>query len=122
MRNKMERCGLKLDVVTYNVLISGLCSYGNIGAALELYQEMKQNSLWPNATTYIILVDAILTKWGCLVEGDVILKDLKERGIISCDWKGSTKELHKALRIAIDRLKHIQRNRSKSLKTNGKTM
>ncbi|KAE8680276.1 Detected protein of unknown function [Hibiscus syriacus] len=113
LRSKMELCGLKLDVIAYNVIISGLCAEGDIAAAFELYREMKQNGLWPNATTFTVLVDALLTEGSDPSTGDVLLKDLKGRGIISCDWDGSTEQFQKALIIAKKRLKYMNRNKRK---------
>jgi len=43
--------GLKPDVVTYNVLITGLCKEGNAQRALKLQDEMKQRGLWSNVST-----------------------------------------------------------------------
>ncbi|KAJ0046078.1 hypothetical protein Pint_03841 [Pistacia integerrima] len=59
LKGMMERCGVKLDVVAYNVLISCLCAHGDVIAVLELYKKIKQRGLWPNTTTYTVLIDAI---------------------------------------------------------------
>ena len=51
LKGVMELCGLKLDVVDYNVLIMGMCANGDSAAAFELYEEMKHKDLCPYINT-----------------------------------------------------------------------
>ena len=62
LKGVMELCGLKLDVVAYNVLTMGMCANRDSVAAFELYEEMRHRDLCPNITTYVVLVDAISTE------------------------------------------------------------
>ncbi|KAL6318216.1 hypothetical protein AAG906_035722 [Vitis piasezkii] len=62
LKGVMELCGLKLDVVAYNVLTMGMCANRDSAAAFELYEEMIHRDLCPNITTYVVLVDAISTE------------------------------------------------------------
>ncbi|KAJ0045412.1 hypothetical protein Pint_03827 [Pistacia integerrima] len=112
LKGIMEHFGVKLDVVAYNVLISGLCAHGDVMAAFELYEEIKQRGLWPNTTTYTVLIDAI-SKEENFVKGELLLKDLQERKMISWDWDGSTQHLHEGLMIVLQKLKTFSRRRKK---------
>jgi leucine-rich PPR motif-containing protein len=108
LRGKMALYGVKLDVVAYNVLISGLCADGDALAAFNLYEEMKERGLWPNTTTYCTLIDAISTNEVSLVKSGILLKDLQERGMISWNFNGSTDE---GLITAMKNLKSLRHNR-----------
>jgi leucine-rich PPR motif-containing protein len=110
LRGKMALYGVKLDVVAYNVLISGLCADGDALAAFNLYEEMKERGLWPNTTTYCTLIDAISTNEVSLVKSGILLKDLQERGMISWNFNGSTDE---GLITAMKNLKSLRHNRRK---------
>ena len=72
---------MKVDVVSYNVIITGLCNNKRISDALDLYVEMKSKGLWPNITTYITLIGAMYAT-GRMEAGEKILEDIEERGLI----------------------------------------
>jgi pentatricopeptide repeat protein len=55
--------GLKPNVVTYNVLLSGLCRVGGMDEKRALMDEMTSYNMLPNGFTYIILFDG-LTRTG----------------------------------------------------------
>ncbi|KHN45235.1 Putative pentatricopeptide repeat-containing protein [Glycine soja] len=83
LRLEMERCGIFPDVVTYNILIKGLCDIfrleeamglmekmdevevlansviqcGNVRAAMGLYTEMVIKGIVPDVVTYTALID-----------------------------------------------------------------
>ncbi|KAK7842293.1 pentatricopeptide repeat-containing protein [Quercus suber] len=112
LKGIMEHCGLKLDVAAYNVLISGLCANGDGVVAFELYEEMKQIGLWPNTTTYAVLIEAISAE-NNIIKGEMLLRDLQERGWISWDWDGSTQQLNEGLIIAMEKISSLRKNRRK---------
>ncbi|KAL9172619.1 hypothetical protein ABFS82_03G059300 [Erythranthe guttata] len=102
----MENHGCKPDVVAYNVLLTGLCRSGDIARAFALYEEMKLRSVCPNITTFYVLVSAVLSENDC-VNGEGILKDLEERGLVSGDSVSRDWNIRLAEAVVnIDRLRH----------------
>ena len=99
----MEHSGIRLDVVTYNVLIKGLCAGGHVVSAVELYKEMKNQGLLPNCTTYTSLINAIFTK-GSAINAETLLADLKTRGFSS--WDGNANHWREDLVIAMRKIKY----------------
>ncbi|CAN1794771.1 Pentatricopeptide repeat-containing protein At5g55840 [Linum perenne] len=81
LRSKMELCGVKLDVVVYNVLMTGLCENDDIAGAFKLFEEMKQRGLLPNMTTYSIMIKAMMRNETDLVNSEMLLRDLQDRGM-----------------------------------------
>ena len=104
----MELYGVKLDVIAYTVLITGLCTNGDIAHAFKPYEEMKQRRLCPNTTTYAVLIDAVCRESN-LVKGEMLLMDLEQRGLIAQD--GSTQDLHERLKMAMKRVDFLRRKR-----------
>jgi pentatricopeptide repeat protein len=81
LKRSMELYGLKIDVVTYNVLITGLCKNQCVSDALDLYEEMKSKQLQPNLTTYTTIAGAIYAS-GRILEGEKLLNDIEDRGFV----------------------------------------
>ncbi|XP_039133401.1 pentatricopeptide repeat-containing protein At2g13420, mitochondrial-like [Dioscorea cayenensis subsp. rotundata] len=64
--NEMADCGLEPNVVTYNVLLNGICRRGNlqpetrfdrvIQAAEDLLEEMRSRGIEPDVTSYSIIL------------------------------------------------------------------
>ena len=103
----MEHCHVKLDVVAYNVLISGLCANGDIEAAFKLYEEMKQRDLWPNTSIYIVLIDSFCAG-NYQIESEKLLRDIQDRELVSLNSYGGTKRLNELLIISRKELIHLR--------------
>ncbi|KAL4316428.1 hypothetical protein AHAS_Ahas15G0284100 [Arachis hypogaea] len=49
--------GIKLDLITYNLLINGLCKIYDLKEDRKLVNEMSERGLKSNKITFIILID-----------------------------------------------------------------
>jgi pentatricopeptide repeat protein len=108
LKRLMELCRLKVDVVSYNVLITGLCKEKCISDALDLYGEMKSKGLWPNVTTYITLTGAMYST-GRMQNGEELPEDIEERGLIPAFKQ--LENLERRMEDAIRRLNMIRKCR-----------
>lgn len=57
LRLEMERCGIFPDVVTYNILIKGLCGSGRLEEATSLIEKMDEVAVLANSATYNVVID-----------------------------------------------------------------
>ncbi|KAJ0103577.1 hypothetical protein Patl1_03916 [Pistacia atlantica] len=116
LRDEMEALQVSPCDVVESAMVRGLalclCARGDVMAALELYEEIKQRGLWPNTTPYTVLIDAI-SKEENFVKGELLLEDLQERKMISWDWDESTQHLHEGLMIALQKFKSFCHKRKK---------
>lgn len=119
LKSLMEHYHVKLDVITYNVLISDYCAKGDVIAALDLYEEMKQKRLWPNMTTYRVLVAAISTEQ-YVSRGEVLLKDLNDRGLISGYSDGKSQSSCRSFVVVLDKLNSLRFNQGNKAKNKQK--
>lgn len=92
LKQLMESCGLKVDVVTYNVLITGLCNKKCICDALDLYEEMKSRDFCQHYND--ITLTGAMYATGTMQDGEKLLKDIEDRGIVpsykhpeSLEWR-----------------------------------
>ena len=49
LRLEMERCGIFSDVVTYNILIKGLCDICRLEEAMGLMEKMDEVEVFANS-------------------------------------------------------------------------
>ena len=68
--SEITRKGLSFDVITYNILITGYSSAGNIQKALGLYETMKQSGIKPTLNTYHRFIT------GCGKEGLMLVEKI----------------------------------------------
>ncbi|KAF7138374.1 hypothetical protein RHSIM_Rhsim07G0005400 [Rhododendron simsii] len=64
MLNRMERAGIKPDLVTYNGLVFGYSTWGRNKEALSMIHHMKVSGLTPNVVTWTSLIS------GCTQKGN----------------------------------------------------
>ncbi|KAK8643711.1 hypothetical protein V6N13_012994 [Hibiscus sabdariffa] len=55
----MQNSKLELGIVSYNIVIDGLCKAGHIEVAKELFRELAFNGLKPNVYTYTIMINGL---------------------------------------------------------------
>lgn len=115
LKSLMEHYHVKLDTIAYNVLISGYCANGDFITALDFYEEMKQKGLWPNMTTYRVLVSAISTEQ-YVSRGEVLLKDLNDRGLLSGYLDGKSQKSCRNFVAALDKLNSLRPNQNNEQK------
>ncbi|KAL8088746.1 hypothetical protein AgCh_038508 [Apium graveolens] len=108
LKDAMELHGVKLDVIAYNVIITGLCAIGETGYAIELYEEMKQRGLCPNTTSFYVLLKAV-SEDNSSSKGEMLLMDMQKRGLIYED--SSTQGLQEGLVVAMKKLQSLRRRR-----------
>ncbi|KAK6135965.1 hypothetical protein DH2020_030303 [Rehmannia glutinosa] len=78
---KMVREGLcKLNVVTYGIVIDGLCKAGNTAMAIELLRVMEKGSCKPNIQIYSTVIDG-LCKDGMIDSALKLFAEMTEKGI-----------------------------------------
>ncbi|MFQ6643297.1 hypothetical protein Gotur_018594, partial [Gossypium turneri] len=53
----MRNSGVELNIVSYSILIDGLCKTGHIKVAKELFCELSINGLKPNVYAYAIMIN-----------------------------------------------------------------
>ncbi|CAK7355453.1 unnamed protein product, partial [Dovyalis caffra] len=56
----IQRSGLKLNLVIYNILIDGMCKFGKIQDSKELFSGLPNKGFQPNVYTYDSLIDGPL--------------------------------------------------------------
>ncbi|CAI9754961.1 unnamed protein product [Fraxinus pennsylvanica] len=78
----MEKNGCKPDVISYNVIISGLCREGKAREAHDLLEDMPRRKCFPDVVTYRILVDGLCDQMH-LKEGAGILDEMVFKGYVS---------------------------------------
>ncbi|KAK4852568.1 hypothetical protein QYF36_025081 [Acer negundo] len=82
-REIMRKRKIKLDLVSFNIVIHGLCKVGKLNEASDVIEDMKSIGVSPDAITYNTLIDGYSKKGktGKLYRADAILKDMVESGI-----------------------------------------
>ncbi|KAL0559677.1 hypothetical protein IC582_000042 [Cucumis melo] len=55
---EMIESGVSPNVYTYNILIRGFCTAGNLEMGLSFFGEMERNGCLPNVVTYNTIIDA----------------------------------------------------------------
>ncbi|KAJ6873299.1 hypothetical protein NC651_032237 [Populus alba x Populus x berolinensis] len=68
------------NIMTYGVLLDGLCKHGNLEEAFALFQEMQRSTVKPNLVIYTILIDS-LCKCGKLKDGKELFSRLIDEGL-----------------------------------------
>ncbi|WOL19421.1 pentatricopeptide repeat-containing protein [Canna indica] len=76
----MVGSGVSLNVYTYNILIRGFCSWGELDRASALLSEMMLAGCSPNVVTYNTLIDG-LCKSGKVENARLLLRTMKEIGL-----------------------------------------
>ncbi|KAK5804038.1 hypothetical protein PVK06_031687 [Gossypium arboreum] len=55
----MQNSGLELDIVSYTILINGLCKAGHIEVAKELFRQLSDSGLKPNVYKYDVMINGL---------------------------------------------------------------
>eukprot|EP00257_Ricinus_communis_P006492 XP_002521858.2 pentatricopeptide repeat-containing protein At5g39710 [Ricinus communis] len=55
--SEMIASGVSLNVFSYNILIRGFCSAGDLEMGLRFFKEMERNGCLPNVVTYNTMID-----------------------------------------------------------------
>ncbi|KAG6479117.1 hypothetical protein ZIOFF_062577 [Zingiber officinale] len=76
----MASSGVSRNVYTYNILIRGFCSRGELHRASALLPEMVHAGCSPNVVTYNTLIDG-LCKSGKIDDAMSLLRTIKEKGL-----------------------------------------
>ncbi|KAK2639384.1 hypothetical protein Ddye_027179 [Dipteronia dyeriana] len=79
----MRKRKIKLNLVSFNIVIHGLCKFGKLNEASDVIEDMKSFGVLPDAITYNTLIDGYCNKGmiGKLYRANAILKDMVESGI-----------------------------------------
>ncbi|TXG65332.1 hypothetical protein EZV62_006607 [Acer yangbiense] len=79
----MRKRKIELNLVSFNIVIHGLCKVGKLNEASDVIEDMKSVGVLPDAITYNTLIDGYCKKGktGKLYRADAILKDMVESGI-----------------------------------------
>ncbi|KAK6145132.1 hypothetical protein DH2020_021952 [Rehmannia glutinosa] len=77
---KMLKHGLVPSVVTYTILVDGLCRAGDTNASLKMLELMKQANCPPNVYTYSIIIDG-LCKSGKFEDAENLLIEMQKNAI-----------------------------------------
>ena len=64
--------GFNPTLLTYNAMIQGLCKNGQGDDAEELVKEMVANGITPDDSTYISLIEGLITEDERLAAGDAV--------------------------------------------------
>ncbi|GJN35796.1 hypothetical protein PR202_gb24603 [Eleusine coracana subsp. coracana] len=75
----MKKSGCKVDVVSYNTLLVGLCKLGRWQDASELLEDMPMRGCSPDVVTYRIFFDAMCSD-GAFQEADQVLDEMVFKG------------------------------------------
>ena len=75
--------GVKLNVKTYTVMISGLCKKGSLSEAGMLFRKMGEDGIVPNDCTYNTLIRAHLRGGGDLATSAKLIEEMKSCGFSS---------------------------------------
>jgi pentatricopeptide repeat protein len=73
----MENSGLKPDLVTYNIMIDGMCKYGKFKDARELFAELSVKGLQPNNWVCTPTIDGVC-KEGLLDEAHKAFRQMEK--------------------------------------------
>merc|ERR550514_2138871 len=87
----------KLDMITYNTLLKGYCSQGDLKGARALLREMETTGLKPNDVSYNCMINAA-AKAGNMRDAWDIIASMEKAGIASDHYTVST--MMKAMKFA----------------------
>lgn len=104
----MEQSGLRPTVISYNIVLLGLCKVRRIDDAIEMFAEMIEKGCRPNETTYILLIEGIGFA-GWRTEAMELANSLFSRDVISQD---SFKRLNKTFPM-LDVYKELSNSETK---------
>ncbi|KAG8646637.1 hypothetical protein MANES_09G018580v8 [Manihot esculenta] len=76
---EMEESQLKPDLVTYCILINGMCKAGKINDAKELFSSLFENGSQPNVHIYSAIMKGLCQK-GLIDEAYKIFRDMERGG------------------------------------------
>eukprot|EP00933_Yihiella_yeosuensis_P025230 TRINITY_DN1957_c1_g1_i1.p1 TRINITY_DN1957_c1_g1~~TRINITY_DN1957_c1_g1_i1.p1 ORF type:complete len:1032 (-),score=250.13 TRINITY_DN1957_c1_g1_i1:180-3275(-) len=79
LMDEMKATGL-LDVITFNTLLKGHCSSGDLSGAKALLKEMTSQGLEPNDVSYNCIINAAVST-GKLAEAWSLIDMMEEKGI-----------------------------------------
>ncbi|XP_074319138.1 uncharacterized protein LOC141656164 [Silene latifolia] len=82
----MENNGMAPEIVTYSILINGLCEAGRLVEAAKVFSFLVVKRLRPNVTTYTTMVK-VLCRQGLLGDATKLLKEMADNG---CPPNGRT--------------------------------
>jgi pentatricopeptide repeat protein len=69
-----------LNVVVYNTVIHGLCNEGQVSKACNLFHEMVQRQVVPNAVTYSMIIQGLL-KEGEVSKAELVIQQMADEGV-----------------------------------------
>ncbi|KAL8482834.1 hypothetical protein ACS0TY_025755 [Phlomoides rotata] len=74
----MEKKGFIPDIVTYTILIGGLCKAGKLDVARDLFNQLPSKGLQPDARTYKTIIGALYEK-GYAEEARYLRMEMKKK-------------------------------------------
>ncbi|CAN0903339.1 Pentatricopeptide repeat-containing protein At1g09820 [Linum grandiflorum] len=82
MYREMGKRSIELNLITFNIVINGLCKAGKLQKARDVFEDMKLR-VSPNAITYNSLIDGYckMDKVGKMYTACRIFKEMKDNGI-----------------------------------------
>ncbi|KAI4371107.1 hypothetical protein MLD38_019376 [Melastoma candidum] len=75
-----EKLGIKLDGVSYNVIVKGFCESGDFERALAMLNEMEKMGFSPNVITFNTLLNFLYRK-NRPEDGDRVWRMMEEKGV-----------------------------------------
>merc|ERR1719460_2179719 len=80
---EMQTIVTKLDIITYNTLLKGYCSMGDVRGAKDLFLEMERAGLAPNDVSYNCMINAAVSSGNFREAWDTI--GMMERSGVAVD-------------------------------------
>ncbi|XLR24856.1 hypothetical protein S83_052756 [Arachis hypogaea] len=83
----MEKNNLDLNIVTYSVVLRGMCHAGKLNDALELFSCLPAKVLKPDVYTYTIMIQGLCGE-GLLIDAEEMLMNMEEHDCLpdSCTY------------------------------------
>ncbi|KAL2488274.1 Pentatricopeptide repeat-containing protein [Forsythia ovata] len=77
---KMLKYGLVPSIVTYTILVDGLCRAGDTNSSMKMLEFMKQNGCPPNVYTYTVVINGLCHS-GKVEEAETLLVEMSQVGV-----------------------------------------
>lgn len=106
-----EKLGIKLDGVSYNIIVKGFCENGDFEHAIGMLDEMEKMGFSPNVITFNTLLNCLYRK-NRPDDGDRVWQMMEEKGVVP-DIKSYSSKLvgfvsRKKMKEAVELIREIE--------------